>query len=64
MTSLRFFLEISFQLIPETRSLSADCLPSHIKASACGVSASQHFAGVWQISQYIGGYIQNDFIEY
>jgi hypothetical protein len=32
-----------FQLISEIRSLSADCLPSRIKASFCGVSASQFF---------------------
>ncbi|MCK2002749.1 hypothetical protein MZM54_15150, partial [[Brevibacterium] frigoritolerans] len=32
------------QLISEIRSLSADCLPSLIKASACGVSASQLFS--------------------
>ncbi|MDP9742704.1 UNVERIFIED_ORG: hypothetical protein QFZ59_004534 [Bacillus sp. B2I3] len=31
------------QLISEIRSLSADCQPSRIKASACGVSASQLF---------------------
>ncbi|MFK9119900.1 hypothetical protein ACJEBK_23900 [Peribacillus frigoritolerans] len=31
------------QLISETRSLSADCLPSLLGASACGVSASQLF---------------------
>ncbi|MEC0273495.1 hypothetical protein [Peribacillus frigoritolerans] len=33
------------QLISEIRSLSAACLPSLIKASACGVSASQSFGG-------------------
>ncbi|MGM0888194.1 MAG: hypothetical protein ACQEW5_14735 [Bacillota bacterium] len=32
-------------LISEIRSLSADFLPSFIKASACGVSASQLFGG-------------------
>ncbi|MED3760332.1 hypothetical protein P4555_14825 [Peribacillus frigoritolerans] len=32
-----------FQLISEIRSLSADCLPSHIKVSVCGVSSSQLF---------------------
>ncbi|MGG1482894.1 hypothetical protein ABEI56_02220 [Peribacillus castrilensis] len=42
------FMEVEFiirmiQLIPEIRSLSADCLPSRIKASVCGVSASQLF---------------------
>ncbi|MGG4197580.1 hypothetical protein [Peribacillus frigoritolerans] len=31
------------QLISEIRSLSADCLPNRIKASACGVPASQLF---------------------
>ncbi|MGE7686243.1 hypothetical protein [Peribacillus simplex] len=30
-------------MVSEIRSLSADCLPSRIKASACGVSASQFF---------------------
>ena len=34
------------QLISEFRSLSADCLPSLIKASACGVSASQFFGRI------------------
>jgi hypothetical protein len=29
------------QVIAEIRSLSADCLPSRIKASVCGVSASR-----------------------
>ncbi|MGG1571192.1 hypothetical protein, partial [Peribacillus frigoritolerans] len=38
-----FFLLKKFQLISEIRSLSADCLPSLIKASVCGVSASQLF---------------------
>ncbi|MEE3954620.1 hypothetical protein [Peribacillus frigoritolerans] len=38
------FFYLTFQLIPEIRSLSADCLPSRIKASACGVSASQFFS--------------------
>ncbi|PAW27742.1 hypothetical protein BKC07_18265 [Peribacillus simplex] len=33
----------NFQLISETRSLSADWLPSLIKASAFGVLASQLF---------------------
>jgi hypothetical protein len=42
------FMEVEFiirmiQLISEIRSLSADCLPSHIKASFCVVSASQLF---------------------
>ena len=37
-----FFMK-PFQLISEIRSLSADCLPNRIKASACGVSASQFF---------------------
>ncbi|MFE4241834.1 hypothetical protein [Peribacillus butanolivorans] len=32
-----------FQLISEIRSLSADCLPSLLAASVCGVSASQLF---------------------
>jgi hypothetical protein len=32
-----------FQLISEIRSLSADCLPSLLDASVCGVSASQLF---------------------
>ncbi|WP_222425656.1 hypothetical protein, partial [Peribacillus frigoritolerans] len=31
----------TFQLIPEIRSLFADCLPSLLDASVCGVSASQ-----------------------
>ncbi|MGE7608745.1 hypothetical protein ACQKML_19245 [Peribacillus frigoritolerans] len=39
--SLQFLL--TFQLISEIRSLSADCLPSRIKTSACGVLASQFF---------------------
>ncbi|USK73838.1 hypothetical protein [Peribacillus frigoritolerans] len=34
---------LKFQLISEIRSLSADCLPSRIKASVCGGSASQLF---------------------
>ena len=34
-----------FQLISEIRSLSADCLPSLLDASVCGVSASQLFGG-------------------
>jgi hypothetical protein len=34
-----FYLKV--QLISEIRSLSADCLPSLLSASACGVSASQ-----------------------
>ncbi len=38
-----FFLLKKFQLISEIRSLSADCLPSLLGASACGVSASQLF---------------------
>ncbi|WP_336862311.1 hypothetical protein [Peribacillus frigoritolerans] len=32
-----------FQLISKIRSLSADCLPSLLDASVCGVSASQLF---------------------
>ncbi|MFJ7938353.1 hypothetical protein ACIQYG_07440 [Peribacillus sp. NPDC096622] len=36
-------LKKTFQLISEIRSLSADCLPSLLDASACGVSASQFF---------------------
>jgi hypothetical protein len=32
-----------FQLISEIRSLSADCLPSLLDASVCGVSASELF---------------------
>ncbi|KOR85249.1 hypothetical protein AM233_15215 [Bacillus sp. FJAT-22058] len=39
---LQFFLN-KFQLISEIRSLSADCLPSLLDASVCGVSASQLF---------------------
>ncbi|MFK9117647.1 hypothetical protein ACJEBK_12280, partial [Peribacillus frigoritolerans] len=31
------------QLIEDIRSLSADCLPSLLDASVCGVSASQLF---------------------
>ncbi len=42
------FMEVEFiirmiQLIPEIRSLSADFLPSRIKASVCGVSSSLLF---------------------
>jgi hypothetical protein len=40
-----YFLSKKFQLISEIRSLSADCLPSLIKASVCVVSASQLFGG-------------------
>jgi hypothetical protein len=43
MSSAYVFLKITFQLISETRSLSADCLPSLLGANACGVSASQFF---------------------
>ncbi|MGE7605044.1 hypothetical protein ACQKML_00430 [Peribacillus frigoritolerans] len=39
-TSQQFY---KFQLISEIRSLSADCLPSLFKASACDVSAGQVF---------------------
>jgi len=39
--SIFFFYK--FQLISEIRSLSADCLPSLLDASACGVLASQLF---------------------
>ncbi|MDP1418058.1 hypothetical protein Q8G35_06505 [Peribacillus simplex] len=39
----RVFFEKTFQLISEIRSLSADCPPSRIKASVCGVSSSQLF---------------------
>ena len=39
-----------FQLISEIRSLSADCLPSLLDASVCGVSASRLFGGVSHIS--------------
>ncbi|MED3835257.1 hypothetical protein, partial [Peribacillus frigoritolerans] len=35
-----FFLNISFQSIPEICSLSADCLPSLIKANVSGVPAA------------------------
>ncbi|MGG0251007.1 hypothetical protein ABEY24_22165, partial [Peribacillus frigoritolerans] len=39
-----FFLKKkNFHLISEVRSLSADCLPSRIKVSVCGVSSSQLF---------------------
>ncbi|WP_458353262.1 hypothetical protein [Peribacillus frigoritolerans] len=34
------------QLISEIRSLSADCLPIPIKASACGVRLASYSAGV------------------
>jgi hypothetical protein len=44
------FLSNKFQLISEIRSLSADCLPSLLDASACGVSAASYSAGVSQIS--------------
>ncbi|MGG4201432.1 hypothetical protein, partial [Peribacillus frigoritolerans] len=37
------FFKKTFQLISEIRSLSADCLPSLLGASACGVLASQLF---------------------
>ena len=37
------FSYLKFQLISEIRSLSADCLPSLLDASVCGVSASQLF---------------------
>ncbi|MBR8644122.1 hypothetical protein KEH51_03840 [[Brevibacterium] frigoritolerans] len=37
------FSKKTFQLISEIRSLSADCLPSLLDASVCGVSASQLF---------------------
>ncbi|MED3785633.1 hypothetical protein P4576_00005, partial [Peribacillus frigoritolerans] len=37
------FFKKTFQLIPEIRSLSADCLPSLLGVSACGVSARQYF---------------------
>ncbi|AZV62549.1 hypothetical protein DOZ91_19765 [Peribacillus frigoritolerans] len=33
----------TFELISEIRSLSADCLPSLLGTSACGVLASQFF---------------------
>jgi hypothetical protein len=39
---LRFF-QRTFQLMSETRSLSADWPPSFLTASGCGVSASQIF---------------------
>ena len=39
-----------FQLISEIRSLSADCLPSRIKASACRVSARQYFG--WSVAYF------------
>jgi hypothetical protein len=45
-----FLFEKKIQLISEIRSLSADCLPSLLTASGCGVSASQYSAGVSQIS--------------
>jgi len=38
-----YILQKKLQLISEIRSLSADCLPSLLGASACGVSASQLF---------------------
>ncbi len=41
--TFNFFFVLTFQLISEIRSLSADCLPSLLGASACGVSASQLF---------------------
>ncbi|KOR84290.1 hypothetical protein AM233_09380 [Bacillus sp. FJAT-22058] len=47
--SLLFFRK-KLQLISEIRSLSADCLPSLIKASACGVSASQLFG--WSVANF------------
>ncbi|MFS0670037.1 hypothetical protein AB1L12_19215, partial [Peribacillus frigoritolerans] len=36
-----FFLNISFQSIPEIRSLSAVCLPSLLDVNVSGISASQ-----------------------
>ncbi|PRS40498.1 hypothetical protein C6W19_07470 [Bacillus sp. RJGP41] len=42
MLKMGVFLK-KLHLISEIRSLSADCLPSRIQASACGVSASQLF---------------------
>jgi hypothetical protein len=38
-----FILQKKLQLISEIRSLSANCLPSLLGTSACGVSASQLF---------------------
>ncbi|MEP9407647.1 hypothetical protein ABKP09_15115, partial [Peribacillus frigoritolerans] len=50
-SSLRFFLNISFKSIPETPSLSADCLLSLLDVNVSGLSASQLYsAGVSQIS--------------
>ncbi|MGZ9819777.1 hypothetical protein ACXM0N_28365 [Peribacillus simplex] len=40
---LLFLSKKTFQLISEIRSLSADCLPSLLDASVCGVSANQLF---------------------
>ena len=37
------FFKKKIQVISEIRSLSADCLPSLLGSSACGVSASQLF---------------------
>jgi len=41
--NLSQFFYLTLQLIPEIRSLSADCLPSLLGVSACGVSARQYF---------------------
>ncbi|MCT1391739.1 hypothetical protein M4D76_26105, partial [Peribacillus frigoritolerans] len=38
------------ELITEIRSLSADCLPSLLDASVCGVSASQLFG--WSVANF------------
>jgi hypothetical protein len=40
---LQFFYLKTFQLISEIRSLSADCLPSLLTTSGCGVLACQLF---------------------
>ncbi|AZV60712.1 hypothetical protein [Peribacillus frigoritolerans] len=37
------FYKKKIEMISEIHSLSADCLPSLIKASVCGVSVSQFF---------------------
>jgi hypothetical protein len=45
-----YFLSNKFQLISEFRSLSADCLPSLLDASAFGSRLASYSAGVSHIS--------------
>ncbi|MFJ7362731.1 hypothetical protein ACIQWQ_01250 [Peribacillus frigoritolerans] len=53
-------------LISEIRSLSADCLPNRIKASVCGVLASQlfgrgvaNFFKLMRVHKTVNHYIKN-----